>query len=97
MGKYRAMFHLGLQNTVIYRWNFLFRSLTGLIPLFGGLFLWRALYQSRDGNSIEGFGYSEIICYFLYVLVAENLITPVEDEWQIATDIRDGRQAAKAA
>jgi ABC-2 type transport system permease protein len=91
MGKYRAMFNLGLQNTVIYRWNFLFRAMSGLIPLLGGLYLWRALYQARDGRSIEGYDFSEIVCYFLYVLLAENLITPVEDEWQIAADIRDGR------
>src|SRR5476651_1245984 len=91
MGKYRAMFNLGLQNTVIYRWNFLFRTLSGLIPLLGGLYLWRALYQARNGRGIEGFDFSDIICYFLYILVAENLVTPVEDEWQIAADIRDGR------
>ena len=37
MGKYLAIFNLGLQNTVIYRWNFLFRTLSGLVPLLGQL------------------------------------------------------------
>jgi len=91
MGKYRAMFNLGLQNTIIYRWNFLFRAVSGLIPLLGGLYLWRALYAARDDRSIEGYDFSAIICYFLYIMLAENLVTPVEDEWQIAADIRDGR------
>ena len=91
MGKYRAMFNLGLQNTVIYRWNFLFRAVSGLIPLLGGLYLWRALYEARADRDIAGYNFSAIICYFLYVMLAENLITPVEDEWQIAADIRDGR------
>jgi ABC-2 type transport system permease protein len=91
MGKYGAMFSLGLQNTIIYRWNFLFRTVSGLIPLLGGLFLWRALYAARDDRGIVGYDFSAIICYFLYIMVAENLVTPVEDEWQIAADIRDGR------
>jgi len=47
MGKYRAMFNLGLQNTVIYRWNFLFRAVSGLIPLLGGLYLWRGCCTRR--------------------------------------------------
>ncbi len=59
VGKYRAMFSLGLQNTIIYRWNFLFRAISGLVPLLGGLYLWRALYQARDGRGIEGFDFSE--------------------------------------
>ena len=91
MGKYLAIFNLGLQNTVIYRWNFFLRAISGIVPLLGGLYLWRALYQARGGEGIEGFSYSDIICYFLYVMAAEALITPVEDEWQIAGDIRDGR------
>ncbi|OAI43192.1 hypothetical protein AYO41_02485 [Verrucomicrobia bacterium SCGC AG-212-E04] len=91
MGKYAAIFNLGLQNTAIYRWNFLFRSISGLIPMLGGLFLWKALYNAREGVDIVGWNYSDMVRYFLFVMLAENLVTPVEDEWQIAADIRDGR------
>lgn len=91
MGKYLAIFNLGLQNTVVYRWNFLFRAVSGLIPMLGGLYLWRALFQARGGVDIEGWDYSSMVRYFLYVMLAESLVTPVEDEWQIAADIRDGR------
>ena len=55
------------------------------------MYLGRALYPARDGAGIEGFNYSEMVCYFLYVMLVEALVTPVEDEWQIASDIRDGR------
>ncbi len=91
MGKYLAIFNLGLQNTVVYRWNFLFRAVSGLIPMIGGLYLWGALFHARGGVDIEGWDFSGMVRYFLYVMLAESLVTPVEDEWQIAGDIRDGR------
>ena len=91
MGKYFAIFNLGLQNTVVYRWNFLFRTVAGLVPMLGGLYLWRALFYSRGGVEIEGWDYSGMVRYFLFIMLAENLVTPIEDEWQIAADIRDGR------
>ena len=33
--KYGSVFNTGLQNTFVYRWNFLLRSLFGLVPLAG--------------------------------------------------------------
>ena len=37
------------------------------------------------------FDYASIVFYFLLVLVLDSLITPGDDEWQVATDIRDGQ------
>ena len=88
--KYRAIFSLGLQNTFVYRWNFLLRSLFALIPLFGTVFVWRSIYGGTSGT-IAGYDFGEMILYFLIVLLVENLITPTEDEWQIAAEIRDGQ------
>jgi len=87
---YGAIFSLGLQNTFVYRWNFLLRSLFALIPLFGTVFVWRAIYGGTSGT-IAGYDFGEMILYFLIVLLVENLITPTEDEWQIAAEIREGQ------
>lgn len=88
--KYRAIFSIGLQNTFVYRWNFLLRSLFGLIPLFGTVFIWRSIFSSSTGE-IAGYNLGEMIFYFLLVLLVENLVTPTEDEWQIAAEIREGQ------
>jgi ABC-2 type transport system permease protein len=88
--KYGAVFSLGLQNTFVYRWNFLLRSLFALIPLFGTVFVWRSIYGGTSGT-IAGYDFGEMILYFLIVLLVENLITPAEDEWQIAAEIREGQ------
>jgi len=88
--KYRAIFSIGLQNTFIYRWNFLLRSLFALVPLFGTVFVWRSIYAGTSGE-IAGYSFGEMVFYFLVVLLVDNLITPTEDEWQIAAEIREGQ------
>ncbi len=88
--KYLKVFDIGLQNTFVYRWNFLLRALFGVVPLIGTVFIWRAIFEQRN-ESIAGYDFRAMIFYFLLTLLVENLITPTEDEWQIAADIRDGR------
>src|SRR5215218_8899137 len=93
LAKYGKVFDIGLQNTFVYRWNFLLRTIFGVVPLAGTVFLWKAVFQSR-GTAIEGYEYSSMIFYFLLVVMLDNLITPTEDEWQIAGEIRDGKISA---
>ena len=88
--KYLKVFDIGLQNTFVYRWNFLIRSLFGVVPLIGTVFLWRALFEARGAN-IGSYDYRAMIFYFLLTILVDNLVTPTEDEWQIAADIREGQ------
>src|SRR5436190_471148 len=88
--KYISVFNLGLQNTFVYRWNYFLRALFGLIPLAGTVFLWRAIFKER-GGSLHGYDYGSMIYYYLLTILVSNLVTPTEDEWQIAADIREGQ------
>jgi ABC-2 type transport system permease protein len=88
--KYWSVFTTGLQNTFVYRWNFLLRSLFGIIPLAGTVFIWKALFESR-GEDIRGYDFGQMVYYFLAVLLVDNLVTPTDDEWQIAAEIREGQ------
>ena len=90
LAKYLTVFNLGIQNTFVYRWNYFLRALFGLIPLAGTVFLWRAIFQER-GGSLHGYDYGSMIYYYLLTLLVANLVTPTEDEWQIASDIREGQ------
>ncbi len=58
--KYAKVFDIGLQNTFVYRWNFLLRSLFGLVPLAGTVLIWRAIFQrarlGRRGVRLPGDG-----------------------------------------
>src|SRR5437879_8899776 len=88
--KYISVFNIGLQNTFVYRWNYFLRALFGLIPLAGTVFLWRAIFKER-GGSCTGYDSGSMIYYYLLPLLVSNLVTPTEDEWQIAADIREGQ------
>ena len=90
MKKYVTVFNLGLQNTFVYRWNYFLRAVFGLIPLAGTVFLWRAVFNERGGG-MHGYDYGEMIYYYLLMILVSNLVTPTEDEWQIAADIREGQ------
>jgi ABC-2 type transport system permease protein len=92
--KYLKTFDIGLQNTFVYRWNFFLRSLFGLVPLAGSILIWRAIFTSRADANVAGYDYHAMVWYFLLVVLVDNLITPTEDEWQIAADIRDGQMNA---
>lgn len=90
LSKYLKVFSVGLQDTVVYRWNFLLRSLFGVVPLVGTVFIWRAIFESRGGSGIHGYDYREMVFYFLLSILVDNLVSPTEDEWRIAAEIRDG-------
>jgi len=81
--------NVGIQNTLVYRVNFLFRSAFGLIPLFAMISLWRTVYASNDGN-VAGYSLAQMISYYLVVTIVDALTAVNDDDWQIAADIRDG-------
>jgi ABC-2 type transport system permease protein len=89
--KYAKVFSAGMQATFVYRWNFILRSLFGIVPLIGTIFLWSAMYGGDSSRQLAGYTFSALIMYFAMTVFVENLVTPTEDEWQIAADIRDGR------
>jgi ABC-2 type transport system permease protein len=92
-GPYARTFITGLQNTFVYRWNFLLRTVFGIVPLAGMIFLWRAVTES-GGGKLGSYAFHDIVFYFGLVVFIENLTSSTEDDWQIAADIRDGRLSA---
>jgi viologen exporter family transport system permease protein len=87
--KYWHVINVGIQNTLVYRVNFLFRSTFGLIPLVATISLWRTVYQSKEGD-IAGYSLAQMISYYLIVTIVDALTAVYDDDWQIAGDIRDG-------
>jgi ABC-2 type transport system permease protein len=88
MRKYWHVINIGIQNTLVYRMNFLFRSTFALVPLFATISLWRAIYSDKE--SIAGFTLAQMISYYLVITIVDSLTAVTEDDWQIAADIKDG-------
>lgn len=91
LAKYRKVFGIGVQNTFVYRWNFILRSLAGIVPLVATIYLWRAMYGDDPERMLAGYTFAALITYFAVTVFVENLVTPTEDEWQIAAEIRGGQ------
>lgn len=81
---------MGVQNAFVYRWNFFFRAAFGLLPLAATVWIWREIFNGR-GNDVGGYSFGEMVFYFVAVTVVESIVSPSDDEWQIAGDIREGR------
>jgi ABC-2 type transport system permease protein len=86
---YRRVFAVGVQDTFVYRWNFVLRSLFGVIPLIGTVFVWQAV--CGPGGTVSDYSISAVVFYFVGVLLVDNLASPTEDEWRIAAEIREGQ------
>src|SRR6266446_7379989 len=91
MKKYWHVISIGIQNTLVYRVNFLFRAAFALIPLAAVLFLWRAIYTGKQsGGEVAGYTLARMTSYYLLVTIVDALTAVNEDDWQIAGDIKDG-------
>jgi len=91
MRKYWHVINIGIQNTLVYRVNFLFRAVFGLIPLMATIFLWRAIYAGQPaGGEVAGYTLAQMTSYYLLVTIVDALTAVNEDDWQIAADIKDG-------
>jgi ABC-2 type transport system permease protein len=88
--KYWHVINIGIQNTLVYRVNFLFRSVFALVPLFATISLWRAIYEGKSGT-VAGYTLAQMISYYLIVTIVDALTGVTEDDWQIAADIKDGK------
>ena len=68
---YFRAFLTGIQNTFVYRWNFLLRTVFGIVPLVGMIYLWRAVTEG-GGGKLGNYGFSDMIFYFALVVFIER-------------------------
>jgi ABC-2 type transport system permease protein len=91
MQKYRHVLNIGIQNNLTYRFNFLARTLFGLIPLIAMLYVWKAIYAGKEGSAMVGaYTFAQMVSYYLLATIVDALTAVNEDDWQIAADIKDG-------
>jgi ABC-2 type transport system permease protein len=91
--KYWHVISVGVQNNLTYRFNYLARSVFGLIPLIAILYVWRTIYfysDNKSGATVGSYTFAEMVSYYLLVTIVDALTAVNEDDWQIAADIKDG-------
>src|SRR5712672_2320158 len=91
MKKYLHVLNIGIQNNLTYRFNFLARTIFGLVPLIAVLYMWRTIYQGKGTGAMVGsYSLAQMISYYLLLTIVDALTAVNEDDWQIAADIKDG-------
>lgn len=91
MAKYWHAVAIGIQNTLVYRANFLFRSAFGLIPLMATIYLWRAVFAGKpEDPQVAGYTLAGMTSYYVLVTIVDMLTAVTDDDWQVAADIREG-------
>jgi ABC-2 type transport system permease protein len=91
MKKYLHVIGIGIQSNLTYRFNFLARSLFGLVPLIAILYVWRRIFEDKPpGSTVGDYTLPQMISYYLLITVVDALTAVNEDDWQIAADIKDG-------
>jgi ABC-2 type transport system permease protein len=89
MKKYWHVMKIGIENTLVYRFNFFFRAAVSLLPLLATIYLWQTIYRDQPPE-MAGYTLAGMISYYLLVTVVDTLTAVNEDDWQIAADIKDG-------
>jgi ABC-2 type transport system permease protein len=54
------------------------------------IYLWRAVYEGKTGSNVAGYSLGGMVSYYLLVTIVDALTGVTEDDWQIASDIKDG-------
>jgi ABC-2 type transport system permease protein len=88
MRKYWHVINVGIQNNLTYRFNFLARTVFGLIPLIAILYVWKTIYAGNGvGTTIGSYSLAQMVSYYLLITLVDALTAVNEDDWQIAADI----------
>jgi ABC-2 type transport system permease protein len=86
---YGQIFNLGVQSTLTYRWNFLFRSVMSFIPLVGSYYLWSAVFAER--SEFTGYNYPLMMAFYISMVLLDMLTWPGDQDFQVAEDVKEGR------
>jgi len=89
MSKYWHVIRIGVQSTLVYRFNFLARAAFALVPLMATLYIWRTIFEGRD-STVSGYSLGKMVTYYLITLLVDTLTAVTDDDWQVAADIKDG-------
>jgi len=86
--KYRHAFLVGLQSSMVYRWNFGIRAIFSFVHLAYVFILWGAAFHGT--STIGNFNLGQTLTYFIVILVLQFFIGAFNEDYQISEEIRNG-------
>ncbi|OME94805.1 MULTISPECIES: ABC transporter permease [Paenibacillus] len=86
---YRAVFSMGVQHSMEYRFHFFLGLLGATFPILVQYFIWTAVYRHSGQDALFSYSYGQIILYTILAGLVSKLIA-TQFEHQIADDIKNG-------
>jgi ABC-2 type transport system permease protein len=81
---------ISLQERFVYRGDFALGTLMRFLPIVTQIFLWYAIFQTRQFEPLNGFTYQDMVAYFLLTMVGRAFSSMPGLSSQIAAQIRTG-------
>jgi len=82
-----------IEERLIYRGNFAFATLVRFLPIVTLVYLWGAIYRVGSDDprgAMNGYSYSDMVAYYLIVMVGRAFSSMPGLASGIARDVRDG-------
>lgn len=89
--KYLYYTYLDFRTNLAYKTNFVFRFLSVPVSLAIMFFLWSTVYRNSPTEKIAGFGFKELILYYVVIRLLNHAIGYLDVTAQISSEIKKGR------
>lgn len=90
MGKYWVIFKIALSERLVYRADFFISTFLRFIPIITTILLWKSVYQGGDNQTVGTLTYTQMVSYYLYIMVVRAFSSMPRLASDIANDIREG-------
>lgn len=91
---YKPFTRAGLLEMVAFRVNFIFFLLGEIMKCFVMFFVWKAVFDSSDSQTIFGFSYDNMVVY-LFITFLSGYLTYSDGSYVIGKEILDGSIAMR--
>lgn len=92
--KYWVILSTRTQEDMSYRANYVFGAIFRFLPLVTTIFLWYAVYKSREAGGVEpvisGMTFGDMVAYNAFIYIARGFSSMPGTMTDISTDIKDG-------
>ncbi|MGD2109949.1 MAG: ABC-2 family transporter protein [Phycisphaerae bacterium] len=90
MHKYWIVFKVALSERLVYRTDFFLATFLRFIPIITTILLWAAIYEGADRTEVGGLKYSQMVSYYLFVMIVRAFGSMPRLATDVATEIREG-------
>lgn len=79
-----------IAERLVYRADFALGTLLRFLPIVTTIFLWQAIFDGSERDKIANFRYSDMVAYYLLVMIARAFSSMPGLASGIASEVRDG-------